>query len=208
MALSPEYLGLCKRIAELRRNLLPAAFDPLGNYAPDVLDNARGFVALAHAEIEAFLEERCLIVAKESVSRWMASRASSRVTFALFAICYTGWTEIGGRADDLPKLTDEQKVEARLGTALKQYQHVVDNNHGIKEDNLKKLLVPLSIRLVGDLDMTWLNNMSSFGTDRGRIVHQRWSANQPPDPKGALRTLWKEIVPGLRHLDKVLTALL
>ncbi len=204
MPSSPEYHALCKRIAELRIHLLPAAFDPTGSYPPAELDKTRAFVALVHAEIEAFIEERCLFLARESVSYWLKNRSPNAVVFSLFAICYTGWIELDDKPDSLPPLSKEHDVEKRLVTALKQYEKVVGDNNGIKDQNLKRLLVPLSVRIKDELDEDWITSMSNFGGDRGKIVHMTWKANQPPDPKGIRETVGIHLLPGLKKIDQII----
>jgi hypothetical protein len=128
--------------------------------------------------------------------------------FCLHSICYSGWVEIGGKLDNLPKLTDERSVEARISSAIRQYEHLVGANHGIKEANLKYLLVPLSVRFKSDLDHTWVTAMSNFGGDRGKIVHTTWKASHPPDPLDSRNALAKIILPGLKRLDEILTGIL
>ena len=208
MAFSPQYLSLCKRIAELRRNLLPATFDPMGIYHAEVYDKTRGFVALVHAEIENYIEDRCLEIANQSVQPWNGQRITNRVIFSLHTVCYTGWSELGGKPENLSVPTNQLSVEARLGDALGQYKKVVGENHGIKEDNLKWLLVPLSIRLKGDLDENWLTSMSNFGSLRGGIVHQAGKVNNRPNPKDFLIIVWKQLIPGLKQLDLLLSSLI
>jgi len=107
----------------------------------------------------------------------------------------------------LPKLTNENDIEKRLAAAVAQYKKVVENNHGIKEENLRKLLVPLSIRLT-ELDQAWISNMSSFGTYRGQIVHKSSIATtQLPDPKTIFDTITNDILPSLEQVDKLLQLL-
>jgi len=208
MPLSTQYYTLCKRVVELRKNLLPKSFDAMGNYTPEVYDKTRGFVALVHAEIEFYIENLCLEVANYSVRNWHTSRTANSVAFGLHSLCYSGWGELGKRPEKLPDPTNQICIEARISDALKQYKQIVDANHGIKEDNLKWLLVPLSIRLSSDLDPNWLTSMSNFGVHRGGIVHQAGRINQPPDPKSSLNFVWRQIIPGLKRLDVRLKSLI
>jgi hypothetical protein len=205
---SQEYFALRRRIAELRRHLLPDPFDPTGTYTSEQDDKTRGFVALAHAEIEAFVEDRCLYSVEESARRWAAHRSPNAIVFTLYAMAYTGWAAIDGKQLSLVRVTDEKNVEARVRSAIKQYEQVISGNHGIKEDNLKNLLVPLSIRMKGDIDPAWVAAMSNFGGYRGLVVHTTWKAHQPPNPEDVRDVLAHEILPGLRRLDDRLLALI
>jgi hypothetical protein len=205
--LSQRYLALCKRLQDLRVNLLPAGFDPLGNYTAAQFDHARAYVALVHAEIEDYVEERCLQVAETCVARWLSTQHPTAVIIALHATCYSGWTGLVENPQ-FKKATDAFSVEARLDSSLYQYLQAVGGNNGIKEADLKRLLVPIAIRM-GDLDAAWCAAMSSFGQVRGQIAHKSSvGASHNPDPRDLLRTVWKELIPGLRKLDLLLAAAL
>jgi hypothetical protein len=204
--LSAEYLQLCKRVEELRKHLLPPTFDPTGNYSAAEYDRVRGYVALVHAEIEAFIESRCLVVASKCVDDWVKHRKTSPVVISLHAICYGGWDGLIEQPA-FKKLSNEISVEARLHSALAQYSQAVGGNNGIKEADLKRLLIPLSIRM-NDLNPNWLVAMDSFGGVRGQIAHQTSvGVVQQPDPKDLRRLVWKDLVLGLRDLDLLLTRL-
>lgn len=204
---SIEYHALCKRISALRKRLLPIQFDLTGSYTPQIFDQARGFIALAHAEIEAFIEDRCLFVAKECVKKWHVSKTPSAVVFTLYAMCYSDWVALDA-PPSFRKGTTEVRIEARIDDALEQYKRIVGENHGIKEANLRKLLVPLSVRLKTDVDSAWLGSMSSFGGKRGLVVHTSWKTNSPPDPKDTIDAVSAALLPGLNKLDLLLTSLL
>lgn len=205
--LSSNFLALCRRVEQLRKHLLPPQFDPTGSYSPAQYDQVRGYIALVHAEIEGYLEERCLAVATSVVDGWTNSRTPCRVIVALHAICYSGWSGLLENAQ-FKKLTIEASVEARLSDALKQYRQMIGGNNGIKSDDLKRLLVPLSIRM-SELDSSWVLAMSNFGQTRGEIVHQTSvGITQEPDPKAIRNKVWRELIPGLRELDILLTSLI
>jgi len=79
-------------------------------------------------------------------------------------------------------------------------------NHGIKERNVLKLLLPVGIR-EHEIETAWLATIDSFGSDRGTTAHQ--SASKPqalPDPKSELETV-KAIVKGMIPIDRRLAEL-
>ncbi|MCA9607412.1 MAG: hypothetical protein KC619_17520, partial [Myxococcales bacterium] len=81
------YLGVLRReIDDLRKELLPDPFDPLGNYAdPSVRTRTRGFLLLAHASVETFLEEWARDIAKKAEKVW---NTDGRITRPLaFLLC-------------------------------------------------------------------------------------------------------------------------
>lgn len=204
--MSPDYHELCRRLASLCRNLLPQ-INPIGAYTDVEYDRTRAFVALVHAEIEAFIEARCLYVVTEARVRWLATRSPNRILFALYAMSYSGWSAIDEEIENLPKVTNQYDLIVRVASSFAQYQQILSANNGIRDANLKKMLVPLSIWLT-DLDPAWLLEMSNFGGFRGQVVHTSWKANQPPDP-GTLNTLIRTILlPGLNRLDRELTDVL
>lgn len=210
--MSKGLIACYKRVMELRRTFLPVTFDPTGNYAAEVYDQTRAFIALTHAEIEAFIEEQALRIADAATMKWMKRRLPNRVIFGIYTIAYGNWSGIlAEKPDNLPAISNEKSIEARLGSAFKQYKAAVSENHGIREHNLKLLLVPLSVRLGVDLDTTWIASMNSFAQHRGQILHQSSidpQVQQPPDPATTLELIQKTIFPGLVRLDRVLQDLL
>lgn len=202
--LSPEYLQLCRRIEELRKHLLPAHFDSTGSYSLADYDRVRGFIVLVHAEIEEFIEGRCSSVATRCVDDWVASRQLSAVTIALHTICASDWSGLFEKPS-FKKLSNEISVEVRLKSALEQYVQAIGGNNGVKEPDLKRLLIPLSIRM-SDLMPGWADEMNSFGGLRGQIAHKTSvGVILQPDPKDVRKKVWKELIPGLRHLDILLS---
>ncbi|WP_367872928.1 HEPN domain-containing protein [Luteolibacter sp. Populi] len=206
---SANYYALKNRITKLRIHLLPRPFDKTGLYTDQQYDSTRAFVSLAHAEIEAFLEEICISAARSSLDQWNQSRIANRVIFSLYAMCYSRWSELEDEITiDHKAPVKDKNIEKRLACAGDQYGVQIGKNHGLREKHLKVLLVPLGVRIEGDLDKSWVSAMSSLGGHRGRIVHMAGSANQPPDPKQIRDLLAKEILPGLRKLDLLLQSLI
>lgn len=122
-------------------------------------------------------------------------------------MCYSGWVELEGDMKDLPKLSPKTDIDSRITSSIDQYTHVIGSNHGIKEKYLRKLLVPLSIR-ISDLDPTWIVGMSNFGGLRGQIAHMSGKANQPPDPAAIKSLVRSNLLPGLKDLDTRLSGLI
>ncbi|RYZ76819.1 MAG: hypothetical protein EOP06_30925 [Proteobacteria bacterium] len=156
---------------------------------------------MIHAEIESYLETRCLDTAELGFDQWVKTRNLNSVAFCLYTMVYSGWSALGG-IEGLPKVSNQNDLECRLGCAKKQYEKVVGDNNGIKKENLKEMLVPLSIRIDLDIDPDWVIAMSNFGGDRGKVAHMTWKANIPPDPGDLDTLLRKTLLPGLNSLDK------
>ena len=57
-----------------------------------------------------------------------------------------------------------------------------DENHGIRERNILRLLLPIGINEY-DIDTTWLSTTDSFSQDRGESAHRSNRVANPLDPK-------------------------
>jgi len=81
------------------------------------------------------------------------------------------------------------------------------DNHGIRERNLMKLLLPLGVSEF-DIDIVWLATVDSFGQNRGSTAHSSISnrALQPPDPKSESDVVG-QILDGICKLDSKVVAL-
>lgn len=204
MSVSAQYYSLLRRIVVLRKNLLPDDLDDpfAGISDPQGEDRTLGFIVLVHAEIEHYLEMVCQELAKASVEAYTRQQSVGRVVFSLYAICASEWSELGKRPENLKKPCNEVGVETRINMALQEYLKVVSNNNGIKEENLKWLLVPLSIRLNEDLDDEWKLAMNEFGGMRGNVAHMsRNKITFAANPKDIYNTVRSRILTGLKKLD-------
>ena len=83
---------------------------------------------------------------------------------------------------------------------------VIDQNHGIREENLSKILFPIGIE-PWSLDNVWLTTMDSFGRARGSVAHTSVKTQQPIDPETEFTRIAKLILPGLKKLDKKISRL-
>jgi hypothetical protein len=79
---------------------------------------------------------------------------------------------------------------------------MLSDNHGIKEENVRRILLPLGIG-AGDIDSVWLGTIHAFGTNRGETAHTSIRTQQPPDAGGEFLVV-SEIVEGLRKIDRKL----
>jgi hypothetical protein len=192
MPQSVRLLQLKKRLTTLRRHLLPADFSATGSYSSRVLDRARGYRVLVHAEFEAYLEDRCWAIAQRAIQQWKVDKKPRSVLMSLLTRCG-------------PAASNEQILQDRIGKAGSCYRHMIDLNHGIRESNLVNLLQPVGIELT-DLDRTWVSTVNSFGVARGEVSHSSIGAQRPIDPRTEL-IMVRQIRDGFGDLDKLLNAL-
>lgn len=166
MPQSRQLRSLAKRVLQLERDLLPR-IRPLGNYTLREQDQIRAFRLLAHAEMEAFLEEAAVAIVDAAQKRYKASTKPNRVMKAL-------WQTFG--REGLPRGgADAYEV------ASKRYTNQVKKNNGLKEQNICSMFLPLGIDH-GVLDLTWLASMDSFGSKRGQVAHSSFKVQSMLDP--------------------------
>ena len=158
---------------------------------------ARAYLVLAHAEIEAFCEDRARALASRAEAIWKKKGRHTRLLKQLIE-----FKNVRDRAPWKPIDKTPNKVQA----AIKSFMSLIDNNHGVREKNLFQLFFPLGIRTC-DIDNTWLATMDSFGTSRGEIAHTSMRTQQPIDPATEHNRITRQILPGLRKLDKKLIRL-
>lgn len=198
MASSRRFKQLVKRLGELRAHLLPPKFSPTGQYSDKDYDLARAYLVLAHAEIEAYCEDRGRRVAQVAHQLWKRKGRHSATLMGLLrfhhATARKPWTPI----DKSPN-----KIEGAVNYYISS---IIDQNHGIREENLSKILFPIGIDPV-TLDNIWLTTMDSFGISRGAIAHTAVKTQQPIDPENEFVRITKQILPGLRKLDRKISRL-
>ncbi|MEU8088568.1 HEPN domain-containing protein [Micromonospora sp. NPDC049101] len=193
---SPRYRELSRRITELRDHFLPARFDPTGSYSERVHDRVRAFRLLAHAEVESFLEDRAVQVANSAFTSWSGGAAPKPCLLALLAF------EEAGREAPTSLIKRPQKrapdLAGRVSRAKNQYAtYVKSRNHGVKEENILRILLPLGVR-ESDIDHTWLLSLESWGSTRGELAHRSKKVQSPLDPLTEWNTVC-ELVRGARN---------
>ena len=214
MAASPQYQHLVREHAKLRRDLLPMGFDPIGDYPDKVLTATFAYRVLSHAEIESYLEDRVHETALMAVKTWKDKRKTSKTLLGLLA--FSGQEiESPPNAIDLsqptqpPAWQDKIKLSDRIDVAMNIFSYAVKNNHGIKEDNIHRLLLPIGIEL-DELDTTLIADLNSFAKERGEVAHlsaSKYRTKQQINPKEEL-TRVKSIIARLIDIDRLIDKLL
>lgn len=186
----------------MRVRSLPAKFNPTGTYTDRIFDRTRGFRLLAHAEIEACLEDLGVATVNAAYSAWSQDGRARTTLVALMT--FSDRTGKGAPTE----------LQRKGGGDLRQRLLEVRNdyvrwarieNHGIREKNVLRLLLPAGIR-EHDIDPAWLSTIDTFGSNRGATAHGAGRPQTPPDPAQELETV-KAIVNGLIPLDQHLSAL-
>jgi hypothetical protein len=165
------------------------------SYVPDDLARASAYIALAHAEIQHYFDDRSRDLASKANFAFTNYGLVSREITAL--LCYAPIPK-----DQLPQapsaavLLEKKAVlnhatsaidfagtlSMRISQAVKSYEDDVRlKNNGIKASNLMKLFLPLGFSAVS-LNDNWLTQMDSIGAARGDNVHKSLGSTIIGDP--------------------------
>lgn len=120
----------------------------------------RSCVALIHAELEGYFENIGIKIIDFYSTNHLTRKQKARIN--QFITLYP-----------LERFDGEKHfVQDRISSCLKVYKNTLTNrNHGIKDVNLLRILLPISYPLA-EIDNAWLATMTSFGTLRGELMHQ------------------------------------
>lgn len=202
---SARYRELVRRASQLRRHMLPSAFDPTGTYSDRVHDRAVGYRLLAHAEFESFVEDRVVEVANNKFVAWKNGAASGECLLALVAF------EEESRLAPTSLLVPPQKrapdIVGRVERAKNSLiTYARSRNHGIREENILRLVMPIGIR-EGELNQQWLATLNSWAKTRGSFAHQSGGKlTTRPDPQDEYASV-KALLQGFRELDALIDKL-
>jgi hypothetical protein len=172
---SKQYQALEQELRKLRRFMLPRQFDPTGVYSDVVYTRALAYRILAHAEFESYFEDRVREVYLGAIHAWQNRGKMSKVIAAMLA--FSGQMMEGppdSRTPPQPSQKagwdDKLKLANKVTKAGNALNRILTNNHGVREPNLLKMLLPVGIEDAA-IDTTWLATIDSFGKDRGSAAH-------------------------------------
>jgi hypothetical protein len=197
---SARFEELERRITELRQNFLPQEFDATGDYGDLVYEQTRAFRILAHAEFESYIEDRVIEIIDQAVSGWKVNGSIAQSLLSVVAYRESAFpipeslTEAAARPAKYPAL--EARIEAARAD---MHRYARKQNHGIKEKNLLRLLLPIGLQDT-DIDSGWLSATETWATARGDAAHKGAKMQVKPDPQNELKTV-KVVLDGFRDLD-------
>ncbi|WSZ84174.1 hypothetical protein OG584_20675 [Streptomyces sp. NBC_00859] len=154
---------------------------------------------LSHAEVEEYIEAMCLDILQKAEARWSGSDFAGACVAAL--MLYND--KQAKPPKSLAKQAQKDTISEIVKSAFEKHRTLAEReNHGVKEANLLRLLLPIGFK-ESDFDSVWLGVMNSFGTNRGMVAHQSASRVQnPPDP-AISRQQVKDVLSGLLLLEGV-----
>ena len=203
-----RYQQMIQNVEKLRRILLPPIFSPTGDYeeTEKVFTLAVSFRVLSHAEVESYLEDRAMSATDQAWKAWIRYGIATRTALSLIAFSDM---EMGSPPETLQARQPSQEkswnekidINSKLKIAITKYNNYIKrNNHGIKEENILSMLLPIGIR-PEKIDQTLLADLNNFGESRGLAAHSRSeSAQQGIDPKSEYDKVLN-IIESLAELD-------
>ncbi|MFI9420796.1 HEPN domain-containing protein [Streptomyces werraensis] len=200
---SLRFQELETRITELEKHLIPSPFDPTGSYDDVVYEHTRAFRVLVHAEFEAFIEDRVIEVVNTAFSRWEYTGVIS--TSLLSVVAYK--ESLHAIPESLSDASQKKKypdLKARVEAAKNEFnRYVRTKNHGIKEKNILRLLMPIGVT-EDEIDPVWLNLTETWATARGEVAHSSAKMQVRPDPQNEVKTV-RQLLSGFRDVDILMT---
>jgi hypothetical protein len=163
---------------------------------------------MAHAEVEVFLEG----IAKDTaLAAWKDWQGAHRTTRTLVTLLAFSEITLQLPPDAVPapgtNRTRPIEVDDYLQKALNVFLEAIKRNHGVKEENVLRLLVPIGVAQK-DLDGTLLADLESFGAERGEAAHSSSATiSKACDPESEFKRV-VSIVSQLERLDTVVLSLL
>lgn len=101
------------------------------------------------------------------------------------------------------RIEKNEPIETKLYKIVADYRNDVKNNHGIKEDNIKKLFQPLGYR-IDNFDALFLSTLESYGEKRGEIAHMSIKHTQQLLNKNDEYNKIEEILMGIVDFEQVI----
>jgi hypothetical protein len=208
MTRSRRFRKLLSELRRLKKHFLPKQRGPDASYSQRISDHARAYRVLAHAEIEAYVEDVLREVVEKKYALWQVSKKPSYIITCLVTAAKFGWRDIESDVTETEKFRppriekDDESISNVIARAFEQYSKIVEDNNGIRIKNIKQMIMPLGIAL-SDLDQTWLNYMESFGGKRGFVAHKsRLGMTVMMDPWSEYDEV-QNLLQGLEVLDQL-----
>ena len=184
---SSEYKYLERRILQIEKNFkFIQSINGITNLQADRL---RGLRLLCHAEFEDYFESMALRLVKEAEMKWLNKRIANYSLSSLFI-----WHE---------KIDKNDTCDTKASMIIADFRNEIKWNHGIKEDNIKKLFGPLGYK-IDDFDATFISTLSSFGTLRGETAHTSANKTQQPLDLNTELNRIRDLLVGIEDFEEIL----
>lgn len=177
------------------------------------VDRLHAYRLLAHAEVEEFIEQLASMatdVTSAQAMNGVLTHAGHHLVVA-WAIGRLRLDAAKARYPDYRSADAVAKLavgSADLTSAVTSHRERIKNNNGLKEANVRQLLLPLGFR-ESHFAPGLLNQLTAFGELRGAVAHATGMIGVAAWPTGSSeigRTA--ALLPGLKQLEQVLPVLL
>nr|WP_189813568.1 hypothetical protein [Streptomyces olivaceoviridis] len=140
-------------------------------------------------------------VVDQAVSIWKAAGSVSTSLLAVVAYRESAPAIPESLSEAAAKPAKFPSLEARVDAARTDlHRYARNQNHGIKEKNLLRLLLPLGIQEV-EIDSAWLSATETWATARGDAAHKGAKMQVQPDPQNEVKVV-NLVLEGFRDLDE------
>ncbi|MEY2979387.1 MAG: HEPN domain-containing protein [Prochlorotrichaceae cyanobacterium] len=218
---SQEFKRLANAIDLLKAELLPENLED--DQFPDDLSQSstqvKAFIALSHAEIEAYIENMAIQILTQAIENlWKSHKRVSIPVLALMIFFpQRKDNDILKFKRDIQRNKLRTYIDDEIQRVNDTFRQRVKDNHGIREANLYSLLLPLGLE-IDIFDNLWIQEIETLANERGTIVHQsRYGTLQPFNPKDKFEQVYKilygrdlenqKIFKGLIDIDEDLRSL-
>lgn len=186
---SKEYKHLKKRISQIKKNFkFNQSINGITNLQADRL---RGLRLLCHAELEDYFESVALKLLTVAEKKWIERKIANYNLSSLFI-----WHE---------KIDKNDTNETKANMIIADFRKEIKANHGIKEENIKKLFGPLGYK-IDDFDATFISTLSSFGILRGETAHTSANKTQQPLDQNTEINRIDDLLNGIEDFEDVLNS--
>lgn len=182
-----KYRELVYRINDIQKHFVASFIDKdVMDLNEQELDLCRGYKMLCHAEMEYYFEEIARIILKESLWNWQNDK---KVTLPIV-----------GLLANYEKVDTNENISTKINKIATDYNNMLSkSNHGIKEENLRKIFNNLGVD-ISELDAIWIATLSSYGSSRGTIAHTSAIVQMPINIKETIRET-NSILDGIENFE-------
>ena len=186
---SKEYKHLEKRISQIERNFkFNQSINGITNLQAYRL---RGLRLLCHAELEDYFESVALKLLTIAEKKWIEKKIANYNLSSLFI-----WHD---------RIDKNDTNDTKASMIIADYRKEIKSNHGIKEENIKKLFGPLGYK-IDDFDATFISTLSSFGALRGETAHTSANKTQQPLDQNTELNRIRDLLSGIEDFEDVLNS--
>lgn len=160
---SKHYRNMGRQLRRLERLYLNFPQSPLGKYSEEQLSLAAAYTVFAHAEIESFIEAWAQGIIDKVESNFKLKKRYSRVLAHLVTF---------HEKSTVPSQAPKNDIWAEpIFESISLHRKAINRNHGIKEEHICKVLVPLGFD-VRSINQILLGDLATFAKIRGDHAHQ------------------------------------